>query len=157
MEDPFGYATLGCGVFYRDPVAALAWLEAAFGFRRSLLVRDEAGRLAHAEMRFADAYIIIDAEWAGHVASPLSVGGKNTRSVYLRLSEGLDAHCEVARRAGARILQEPADQIHGDRTYRALDPEGHVWTFAQTVRHVSREEAERLGGFQIEGWHEAGK
>lgn len=33
------------------------------------------------------------------------------------------------------------------------DPEGHVWTFSQTIHVVSREEAERLGGVRIEGWH----
>jgi hypothetical protein len=45
------------------------------------------------------------------------------------------------------------DQFYGDRTYRARDPEGHVWTFGQTVRHVSREEAEKESGLKIEGWH----
>lgn len=54
--------------------------------------------------------------------------------------------------AGATILTEPEDQFYGDRTYRARDPEGHVWTFAQTVRRVSREEAEAASGLKIEGW-----
>jgi uncharacterized glyoxalase superfamily protein PhnB len=51
-------------------------------------------------------------------------------------------------------VQEPTDQFYGDRTYRARDPEDHVWTFGQTVHHVSREEAERIGGLKIEaaGW-----
>jgi uncharacterized glyoxalase superfamily protein PhnB len=39
------------------------------------------------------------------------------------------------------IVREPADQFYGDRSYMAKDPEGHVWSFAQTVRQVSREEA----------------
>ncbi|WP_260855316.1 hypothetical protein [Mesorhizobium amorphae] len=55
MHDPFQHATLGIGVFYRDPWAALEWLERAFGFRRSMLVTDPSGRLVHSEMRFADA------------------------------------------------------------------------------------------------------
>ncbi|WP_260855315.1 hypothetical protein [Mesorhizobium amorphae] len=50
-------------------------------------------------------------------------------------------------------MQEPADQFYGERTYRARDPEGHVWTFAETVRHVPRDEAERLSGCRIDGWH----
>lgn len=54
---------------------------------------------------------------------------------------------------GAILVQEPADQFYGDRTYRARDPEGHVWTFGQTVRRVSREEAEKASGLKIEGWH----
>ncbi|MDH6232750.1 putative glyoxalase superfamily protein PhnB [Mesorhizobium soli] len=154
MDDPFKHATLGAGVFYKDPMAALTWLERAFGFQRSILVTDPAGNLVHSEMRFADAYLVIDSEWSSDIASPASVGGKNTQSVYLKLEQGLDEHCECARQAGAEILQEPADQPYGDRTYRARDPEGHIWTFSQTVRHVSREAMEAVSGWKIDGWHQ---
>ena len=153
VEDPFKHTTFGSGVFYRDPRAALIWLEAAFGFEPSMVVSDTDGRLVHAEMRFGDGYIIVDSEWTDHVASPASVGGKNTQSVRVRLKDGLDAHCERARAAGAEIVEAPADQFYGERQYRARDREGHVWTFTQTLRAVPREEAEQLSGFSIDGWH----
>ncbi|RUV80437.1 glyoxalase, partial [Mesorhizobium sp. M1A.F.Ca.IN.022.07.1.1] len=92
-------------------------------------------------------------EGAANFASPASVGGKNTQSVYIRLREDLGAHCEKARAAGAEIVEEPIDRLYGERQYRARDPEGHVWTFTQTVRIVPKEEAERLSGLSIEGWH----
>jgi uncharacterized glyoxalase superfamily protein PhnB len=57
-----------------------------------------------------------------------------------------------ARAAGAVIISEPADQFYGDRAYRARDPEGHIWSFAQNVRYVSREEAEKASGLKIQGW-----
>jgi uncharacterized glyoxalase superfamily protein PhnB len=152
VEDPFRRPSLGSGVFYRDPWAALDWLEKAFGFERSMVISDQDGRLAHAEMRFGDGYIMVGSEWAEFIASPASVGGKNTQSIHAQLQDGIDAHCERARAAGAAILQEPADQFYGDRTYRARDLEDHVWTFAQTVRYVSRQEAERASGLKIEGW-----
>ena len=104
-------------------------------------------------MRFGDCTIIVDSEWSDYVASPASVSGKNTQSVYVRLKDGLDAHCEQARAAGADIIQEPMDQFYGERQYRARHPEGHVWTFTQPIRCVSREEAERLSGLSIDGWH----
>jgi len=153
VDDPFKHSSLGSGVFYRDPRAALAWLEAAFGFERSMVVSDADGKLVHAEMRYGDCTIIVDSEWSDYVASPASISGKNTQSVYVRLKDGLDAHCEQARAAGADIIQEPTDQFYGERQYRGRDPEGHVWTFTQPIRCVSREEAERLGGLRIEGWH----
>ncbi len=153
LDDPFKHSSLGSGVFYKDPCAALDWLEAAFGFVRSMVVGDAEGKLVHSEMRFGDSYIIVDSEWADHVASPASVGGRNTQCVYVRLKDGLDAHCEQARANGAEIIQEPADQFYGERQYRARDPEGHVWTFTQPIRLVPREEAERLGGLRIDGWH----
>jgi uncharacterized glyoxalase superfamily protein PhnB len=45
--------------------------------------------------------------------------------------DDVDAHCELARVAGAVIVEEPADQPYGERRYRARDPEGHSWYFAQ--------------------------
>ena len=117
-----------------------------------MVISDKDGHLAHAEMTFGDSYLMIGSEWADFVASPASVGGKNTQSIHVQLHDGIDAHCERARAAGAAILMEPADQFYGDRTYRARDLEGHVWTFAQTVRRVTREEAERASGLKIEGW-----
>ena len=50
---------------------------------------------------------------------------------------------------GQTIAQEPADQFYGDRTYRAIDLEGHMWTFAQHVPDVSRAEAEASLGQPI--------
>ena len=152
MEDPFRRPALGSALFYKNAFAALDWLEKAFGFERTMVITDKEGNLGHSEMRFGDGYIMIGTEWIDYVASPASIGGKNTQSIHVHLVDGIDAHCERARAAGAVILQEPADQFYGDRTYRARDPEGHVWTFGQTVRRVGREEAEKASGLTIKGW-----
>ena len=76
----------------------------------------------------------------------------NTGVVHVDLDTDVDAHCAHAREAGATIEKEPADEFYGARSYRARDREGHVWTFAQTIREVSREEAERVSGLKITGW-----
>jgi uncharacterized glyoxalase superfamily protein PhnB len=152
MEDPFRRPTLGSALFYKDPFAALDWLEKAFGFERTMLITDAEGRLGHSEMRFGDAYIMVGSEWTDYVASPASLGGKNTQSIHIQLKSGIDEHCARARAAGAVIVRELRDEFYGDRVYSARDPEGHVWNFGQTVRHVSREEAEKASGLTIEGW-----
>jgi uncharacterized glyoxalase superfamily protein PhnB len=143
-------------VFYRDPKAALAWLEKAFGFEPSLLVTDSEGRVGHAEMSWRGALIEVGGEWASaellgpaSLKSPASLGGVATQAIRLVMDDGLDEHCERARAAGARITQEPGNQFYGDRTYRALDPEGHVWTFAQKVADVSVAEMEKASGLTI--------
>ena len=153
MDDPFRRPSLIAAVFYKDPWAALDWLENAFGFERSMVITDKDGKLGHSEMRFGDSVLGVGSEWADFVASPASVGSKNTQMIHVHVSDDIDAHCARAAAAGATIVQEPTDQFYGDRTYRARDLEGHVWTFGQTVRRVSREEAERASGLKIEGWH----
>lgn len=81
--------------------------------------------------------------------SPKSLGGCGTQSIHVKLARDLGAHCQRAREAGAEIVQEPADQFYGERTYRARDPEGHLWTFSQTVRVMSIAEMESAGGVKI--------
>ncbi|MDN7674854.1 VOC family protein [Burkholderia oklahomensis] len=153
MHAAFRRPSFSSAVFYHDPRAALEWLERAFGFTRSLVVSDAQGRIAHAEMSFGDGVVMIGSGgWSDFAVSPSSLDGKNTQCVHVQLESDIDAHCERARAAGAVIVQEPADQFYGDRTYRARDPERHVWTFGQTVRRVSLEEAGQGSGLTIEGW-----
>jgi uncharacterized glyoxalase superfamily protein PhnB len=141
-------------VHYRDPKAALGWLERAFGFEVTLAI-DGPPEMCHYEMSCAGrGRITVGSEWAEWVRSPASVGGANTQSVRVQLPGGLDAHCERARGAGAVIAAEPEEQFYGDRTYRALDLEGHCWTFSTHVRDVTRAEAEAAIGQRImaTGW-----
>lgn len=144
--------TLTSALCYRDPKAALRFLEAAFGFELVMLIEDDQGNLAHSEMRLGDSMIMVGNEWSEDHKSPSSIGGRNTQTVHIHVETDIDAHCERARAAGFEILMEPADQFYGDRTYRCRDPEGHFWTVGQTVQAVSREAAEAASGLKIQGW-----
>jgi uncharacterized glyoxalase superfamily protein PhnB len=144
--------SLSSALSYRDPKAALKWLEKAFGFETAMVITDAEGNLGHSEMRFGNGIVMVGSEWTGDHKSPASISGKNTQTVHVHLTEDIDKHCARAKAAGAEIFQEPATQFYGDRTYRARDPEGHIWTFGQTVKQVSREEAEKASGLKIEGW-----
>jgi uncharacterized glyoxalase superfamily protein PhnB len=143
-------------VFYRDPKAALAWLERAFGFETSMLVTDDAGRVGHAEMSFGDGRFGVGEEWGAEgligpakMRSPASLDYVGTQFIRVTLESGIDDHCAKAEAAGARITQRPADQFYGARVYRALDLEGHVWNFDQTIEDVSVADMEKASGLTI--------
>ncbi len=143
-------------VFYRDPIAALKWLEQAFGFETSMLVTDASGAVGHAEMSFAGGKIGVGGELAAPeilgpaaMKSPASMGGAGSQFIRVALQEGIDEHCARARAAGARITQPPTDQFYGARVYRALDPEGHVWCFDQPIAAPSIEAMEKASGLTI--------
>ena len=137
---------------YRDPRAALAWLEAAFGFEVAMLIEAPDGSVAHSEMRHGESLIMIGSEWDADTKSPASLNGKTTQTVHIQVAEDIDAHCAKARAVGAEIIAEPETQFYGDRTYRCRDPEGHIWTIGQTVAVVTREAAETASGLKITGW-----
>lgn len=142
-------------VFYKDPLAALKWLERVFGFELTSLVTDADGHVAHSQMSFRGGVITVGGEWEGQIVgparmrSPASAGGVNTQFVRVELEEGLDDHHAHAKAEGAHITAAPEDQFYGARTYRVVDPEGHVWNFSQEVRVVSSEEMEKATGLKV--------
>ncbi len=140
------HPSFSSAICYRDPKTAFAWLEKAFGFEPYFAISDKDGNLMHSEMRFGDGVIMVGSEWSAMHKSPKSIDGFNTQTVHVQLSEDVDAHCERARAAGAVILMEPETQFYGDRSYRAADPEGHIWTFGQTVKEMTTEEWDKAGG-----------
>src|SRR3546814_16199880 len=87
-------------------------------------------------------------EWSDDHKSPKSIGGKNTQSVHVQLNVGddIDAHCAKARAAGAEIIAEPETQFYGDRSSRAKDPEGHIWTFGLQAEEMSAGGGGTAGG-----------
>lgn len=146
MSDDYAPPGFASAICYRDPAAALKWLEDAFGFEPFMVITSPEGELLHSEMRYGEGRVMIGNEWTDDHKSPASIHGKNTQTVHTHLNEDIDAHCERARAAGADIHQEPEDQFYGDRTYRARDPEGHIWTFSQTVKVMTRGEWDEAAG-----------
>jgi len=141
-EDLHRAKGLSSAVSYIDPKPMYIWLEEAFGFEPFMIILDADENMMHSEMKYGDSVVMVGSEWSADHKSPKSLGGKNTQTVHVQLAKGddIDAHCERARKAGAEIMQEPSTQFYGDRTYRARDPEGHIWTFGVTVQAMKPEE-----------------
>ncbi|MEQ1617871.1 MAG: VOC family protein [Terricaulis sp.] len=139
---------LSSAVSYVDPKAAFRWLEQAFGFEPLMVILDDNENMMHSEMTYGESVVMVGSEWSADHKSPKSLAGKNTQTVHVQLARGedIDAHCEHARKAGAEILQEPDTQFYGDRTYRARDPEGHIWTFGVTLQEMSPAEWDKAMG-----------
>ncbi|MGH2976761.1 MAG: VOC family protein [Gaiellaceae bacterium] len=117
-------------LLYEDGAAAIEFLTKAFGFREEMRTTGGAGGM-HAELEVAP-----DGGWI-HLGQPPQgfrnpgfVG--NTCLVYVVVGD-LDGHHARAKGAGARIIEEPADQDYGYRRYGCADPQGHEWYFAQPI------------------------
>lgn len=148
MAAPQTTPSFASSVVYQEPLKMFEWLETAFGFEPYFLITDKDGNLAHAQMSFGNGLVMVGYVWNDDYASPAALGGKNTQSVRVQLAEGIEEHCARARAAGAEIIQPPESQFYGEKTYRAKDPEGHVWTFSQFERDVPKEEWETAMGLK---------
>ena len=120
-------------IYYEDAGAALDWLANAFGFRERERVAGPDGKVAHAELELADGLVMIGHPGPDYRNPKRSENSHGTVYIYV---DDVDAHFARAKEAGAKIVNEPEDQIYGDRRYTAEDPEGHQWFFATHVRDV---------------------
>jgi uncharacterized glyoxalase superfamily protein PhnB len=116
-----------CGVIpviaYPDVAVAVAWLEAAFGFRVRLKIGNH-----RAQMWFESACLIVgetgqNQQWA-------------TRSSTMLRVPDVDAWCARALVQGARVIHAPQTHEYGERQATLEDFAGHRWTLTQTMEDV---------------------
>jgi uncharacterized glyoxalase superfamily protein PhnB len=141
---PAGWPRISPGIYYRDASRMIDWLCEAYGFEVRLKVEGEGGSIVHSELTLGDGLIMVGESLGDKarrfettIQSPLDAGC-NTQNLMVYVDDA-DAHCAHARAAGARIVAEPelhdyGDDYWADRSYGAIDPEGHLWWFTQRIR-----------------------
>ena len=141
---PKGWPRISASLTYEKAAPAIDWLCKAFGFEIQLRVDGEGGRIEHSELVLGGGMIMVgdargdERPWQ---KSPKQLDGANTQTQCIFVDD-VDAHCERARAAGAKIATEPKTSDYGDdywsdRSYEAIDPEGHHWYFMQRMRDKS--------------------
>jgi uncharacterized glyoxalase superfamily protein PhnB len=143
---PSDWPRMSSSVVYQDAAAAIQWLCDAFGFELRLKVEGDKGQIEHSELTYGEGLIMVSQEspgsprrWKSTMRSPKALNGASTQSIMFFVDDA-DAHCVHARAHGAQIVEEPATHDYGqdywsDRSYGALDPEGHLWWVTQRLRN----------------------
>jgi PhnB protein len=143
QNPPCGSQRIVPYLLYADASAAIEFLTRAFGFTERVRMPGPDGLVMHCELDMCGEIVMI--------ASAMdSVGTKGPRDLpafhafALVYVNDVDAHHARAAAEGAEIITPPEDQFYGDRTYRARDCEGLMWTFAQHVRDVDPADFPRM-------------
>jgi uncharacterized glyoxalase superfamily protein PhnB len=135
-------ATVTPVLVYPDVRAAVAWLEAAFGFEERVRI----GEAHRAQLRVgADAAIVV-ADADGGRVSPDGPG--YTHLIKVRVPD-VDAAFSRAVEHGARVIEDLTTWEYGERSGVVEDIGGHRWELTQTVRDVAPEE---WGGTTVAPW-----
>jgi len=120
-----------------DADAAFAFYQKAFGFEAGTQLHDDKNKLIRGELKYHDASIVLSPEDSKH---PSPVTEKFAASTPLILYvDNVDAATARAKKAGAEIIDAPADQAWGERTALLRDPDGYTWqlTAALTAKTAS--------------------
>ncbi len=117
---------------YRDAPTAIEWLCETFGFEKQLVVPNDDGTIAHAQLSFGNGMIMlgsvlqVETEFGRLMKQPDEIGGAETQSAYVVVSDA-DAVYARAKDAGAEIVIEIKDEDYGGRGFSCRDLEGHLW------------------------------
>ena len=127
-----GYPVLSSVTVLDECATAIDWYKKVLGAKERLRLDGPDGTIAHCELGFGDAVLML-----GSPMPPRFPPKKATLAVYVR---NCDVIYKAALTAGARSMQEPADQFYGDRNARFEDPFGNEWSVMTHVRNVSEKE-----------------
>jgi uncharacterized glyoxalase superfamily protein PhnB len=105
---------------YPDAALAVDWLERAIGFQRAAEIPDEAGRMAHAELRLGSSVLMLGPEM------PNSEWPDARQVVHLRVDDP-DAHFARVSKCRPVVVRQPQTAPYGARFYAVRDPEGFLW------------------------------
>jgi PhnB protein len=133
---PEGYNTIQPYLMMIDSTKAIAFYEHVFGAKQKLVMKDDKGRIAHAEISIGNSVIMMADEHPeiGAYASPHYGGSPVSLMLYV---DDCDTTYAAALAAGATSLREPTDQPYGDRMAGALDPFGYKWWIAHPLPKTS--------------------
>ena len=129
---PQGWPQLIPALTVADARKSIEFYKKAFGFELEGQPMEMDGKIAHAELKFQDAKIMLGTEGCGDLQSPKSSGVRPGMSLYI-YCEDPDGIYNRALKAGARSEAAPEDMFWGDRACRLTDPDGYVWWFAKNV------------------------
>jgi PhnB protein len=121
----------------KDAEAAIAFYTEAFGAEeRFRLVDPHSGKIGHADLGVGDAgFMLADEHPDFGALSPATIGGTPVK-LHLRVADA-DATVARAERAGATVLRQVQDQMHGERSGMIADPFGHQWFIGTPTGEVS--------------------
>jgi uncharacterized glyoxalase superfamily protein PhnB len=149
---PRDWPRISSTLCYQNANAAIDWLGRAFGLEPRLVVEGDGGTVIHSELTFGDGLVMVSsASCKPWFRAPRAAGG-NTQSLMVYVDD-VEAHCVRARAAGATIATELATSDYGeeywsDRSYEAVDCEGHHWWFCQRLATGTKP---RAGGVRVKG------
>ena len=110
-------------LFYDDAVAAIDWLERAFGFEARGRWHNDEGQVVNAELKVGDTEVWIDG------------GGRPANGKPTWVGVWVDDVDEIYRQVQAAGVEapEPVTRDFGIQMLTVTDPEGTMWGFMKRV------------------------
>lgn len=142
---PYGHHTITPSFVVPGAAKVVAFLEKAFGATIVDRYEGPGGALMHAELMIGDTVIMCGEPMQDFGPMPAAF------SFYVADGKAVDATYKRALEAGAKSINEPANQPWGYRAATITDVGGNRWTICAVIEIVAREEIERRMAEMMKG------
>lgn len=117
---------------YKKAKEVIEWLQEAFGFEL-LEIHTTADRVDHAQLRFADAIMMVGSEdnpgpLRPYMIAPSDIQGRTTLGIYIPVDD-VETHYKKSTSKNAVIIAPLSEKPYGGKDYTCQDPEGYIWSF----------------------------
>jgi uncharacterized glyoxalase superfamily protein PhnB len=126
----------------RNANQAIEFYQVAFGAVEDFRLSEPSGRVGHAELKFGTQTIMVSDEYPEYDIFGPELGRPTGIAIHLHVDD-VDILTDRAVAAGATLTMPPADQFHGERSAKIVDPFGHEWYLGSKIEDVSRVEMQR--------------
>ncbi len=118
---PDNYPDIAPYLILADPEVSLRFIERMFGGERLRVIKDDAGRIRHAEIRLGDIVLMMGGALADWPAQPAH---------FHHYVADVDAVFRRAIELGASAVQEPVQRDDADKRGGFKEPGGITWWIA---------------------------
>ncbi len=126
----------------KDAPAAIDFYKQVFGATERFRLTEPSGGIGHIELDPGNTVLMLSEEFPEcGLLGPQSSGAAGM-AMHLHCADA-DALAARAVAAGATMVREPADQLHGERSCMIRDPLGHEWMLGHEIEKVSPQEMQR--------------
>lgn len=144
------YPPLITSLAFHNAKEAIVFYADAFGaVELYRLIDPESGKVGHAEITINGVLVMLSDEYPEYNKSPRTLGGTPVRICLM--VDDVHAATERARKAGATVTREPADQFYGHRSASLTDPFGHEWMLQCEIEKVSPAEMQQRWNALVSG------
>jgi PhnB protein len=139
---PQGYNAVSPALALRNADEGISWYKNVFHAEEKMILRDQNGKILHAELIIGDVVVMLAEENPAYNSSPLTLGG-NTINLFL-YTPNVDDLVERAIKKGAKLIMPLENQFYGDRSGRIQDPFGYLWVVSTHIKDVSDDEMKQM-------------
>lgn len=124
----------------KDIATSITFYTDVLGFETEFTLPDDNGTVVHASVKRGEVSIMFGRLNPSNPHDQGELGKGVALYTTVADSEDIDGLFAQARKAGAKVVQEPTDQFWGHRDWTVADPDGYLIVVSKVIAKVTEQD-----------------